>query len=457
MSAQFAAQSAGMELGNPGFKKDHGVEYAYMSGSMYRGIASPQLVVRMAKAKMLGFFGTAGLSMAEIKTGIQQIRAELKNGESFGLNLICNIYEPEVELETVRLYLSEGIQRVEASAFMEVTPALALYHLKGLSQGDDGRIQCNNKIIAKLSRPEVAQAFMSPVSQRLVAKWLSAGEISEQQAEWSKQVPVSRDICVEADSGGHTDRGLPAVLLPAIQRLARDLEQQYDYDHALRIGAAGGIGTPQGAAAAFVMGADFILTGSINQCTVEAGMSDVVKDMLQTINVQDTDYAPAGDMFEIGAKVQVLKKGVFFPARANKLHTLYSQYDALEQIPAKVRGMLEKQYFQKSLDEVWQDTQAYFIQSGQVAEVEKAKRDAKHKMALMFRSYLALAMRAAFAGETARKVDFQVHTGPALGAFNQWVKGTDLEDWRHRHADEIGKKLMSETSALLHNMAKSIL
>ncbi len=28
-------------------------------------------------------------------------------------------------------------------------------------------------------------------------------------------------------------------------------------------------------------------------------MSDSVKDLLQDINIQDTDYAPAGDMFEV--------------------------------------------------------------------------------------------------------------------------------------------------------------
>ena len=60
----------------------------------------------------------------------------------------------------------------------------------------------------------------------------------------------------------------------------------------IRVGAAGGIGAPEAAAAAFVMGADFVLTGSINQCTVEAGMSDAVKDLLLEINVQDTGYAP---------------------------------------------------------------------------------------------------------------------------------------------------------------------
>lgn len=450
-------EAAAALLGNADFRKEHGITFAYLSGSMYRGIASTRLVVRMAKAGMLGFFGTAGLSMAEIRQGIRAIRAELRSGEAYGLNLICNIHEPRVELESIRLYLDEDIRCIEASAFMEVTPALALYHLKGLTKGDDGRLQCANKIIAKLSRPEVAEAFMSPTPERLVAQWLAEGEISEQQAQWSRRVPVSQDICVEADSGGHTDRGLPAVLLPAVQRLARDMQERYGYEKALRVGAAGGIGTPQAAAAAFVTGADFIVTGSINQCTVEAGMSDVVKDMLQTINVQDTDYAPAADMFELGAKVQVLKKGVFFPARANKLYMLYSQYEAFEQIPAKQRALLEERYFQKSLDEVWQATERYFIEAGRRAEIDKAERDSKHKMALIFRSYLAMAMQAAFSGEEARKVDFQVHTGPALGAFNQWVKGTPMEDWRHRHADEIGRKLMCETSALLSGMTRSML
>jgi malonyl CoA-acyl carrier protein transacylase len=33
--------------------------------------------------------------------------------------------------------------------------------------------------------------------------------------------------------------------------------------------------------------------------------SATVKDLLQQINIQDTEYAPAGDMFELGARVQV--------------------------------------------------------------------------------------------------------------------------------------------------------
>src|SRR6185295_12181791 len=116
----------------------------------------------------------------------------------------------------------------------------------------------------------------------------------------------------------------------------------------IHVGAAGGIGTPQAAAAALIMGADFILTGSINQCTVEAGTSDAVKDLLQELNVQDTDYAPAGDMFEIGARIQVARRGLFFPARANKLYELYQRHGSLDEIDPKTRQQIQDRYFKRS-------------------------------------------------------------------------------------------------------------
>jgi trans-AT polyketide synthase/acyltransferase/oxidoreductase domain-containing protein len=46
--------------------------------------------------------------------------------------------------------------------------------------------------------------------------------------------------------------------------------KKYQYHKKIRIGAAGGIGTPEAAAVAYMLGAEFIMTGSINQCTVEA-------------------------------------------------------------------------------------------------------------------------------------------------------------------------------------------
>ncbi|MFP3813672.1 hypothetical protein, partial [Bacillus sp. SIMBA_005] len=55
-SAAHSQKTAGMRLGNEDFKKDYNIQYAYMTGSMYRGIASEQMVIKAAKAGMLGFF-----------------------------------------------------------------------------------------------------------------------------------------------------------------------------------------------------------------------------------------------------------------------------------------------------------------------------------------------------------------------------------------------------------------
>ncbi len=69
--------------------------------------------------------------------------------------------------------------------------------------------------------------------------------------------------------------------MPAIIRLRDDMMKKYRYGKTVRIGAAGGIGTPEVAMATFMLGADFIVTGSINQCTVEAATSGLVKDLLR--------------------------------------------------------------------------------------------------------------------------------------------------------------------------------
>lgn len=437
-------------LGSALFRKRFGVKYAYIAGAMYRGIATPKLVVRMGKAGLVAFFGTGGLSLADIEKGIQTIQGELRHGEAYGLNLLANYAYPEFERQTIELYLRYNVRLIEAAAFMQMTPALVLFRLKGLKRGKDGKVEGSHRILAKVSRPEVAEAFMSPAPEHIVQQLLKEGKISAEQAELAKRVPVSEDVCVEADSGGHTDGGIPTVLFPAMLTLKRTMERKYGYPEPICMGLAGGIGTPEAAAAAFMMGADFILTGSINQCTVEAGTSDDVKTLLQDINVQDTDYAPAGDMFETGAKVQVLKKGVFFPTRANKLFSLYNHHASLDDIPEKTRKQLQTTYFKKTFEEVWEDTRKYLEGQGLQHEVVKAEANPKHKMALVFRWYFGHTTRLALTGKHEERVNYQVHTGPALGAFNQWVKGTPLESWSARHADEIGKKLLTETAEYLN-------
>lgn len=433
-------------LGDEGFKKDYNLTYAYLTGGMYQGIASKEMVSKIGKAYMMGFYGTGGLDLDQINEAIKYVQKELDHGQSYGMNLVHNLYDPEMEEKTVGLFLTRNVKNIEAAAFLSITPALVKYHAKDLTRDKDGKVITKNRIIAKVSRPEVVEAFLSPAPERILAKLLEESKITPEEAKLSKEIPVADDICVEADSGGHTDGRVAYCLMPAMLRLRDEMMERYKYHKKVRVGAAGGIGTPESAAAAFILGADFILTGSINQCTVEAATSDAVKDLLQQMNVQDTEYAPAGDMFELGAKVQVLKKGLFFPARANKLYDLYRQYNSLNEIDEKTRTQIQERYFKKNLDEIYDDFKSYYP----AKEIEEAELNPKRKMALIFRWYFGYSSRLALSGIEESKVDYQVHCGPALGAFNQWVKGTNLEDWRNRHVDDIALKLMDETAELLN-------
>ena len=72
-----------------------------------------------------------------------------------------------------------------------------------------------------------------------------------------------------------------------------------------------------------------------------------------------------------------------------------------------------------------------------------AESSPKRKMVHIFKWYFWYTTELALAGKADGKVNFQVHTGPALGAFNRWVKGTRLQNWRARHVDEIGYAIMA--------------
>ena len=147
---------------------------------------------------------------------------------------------------------------------------------------------------------------------------------------------MADDITVEADSGGHTDNQSLVCLFPSITLLRDEIQSQSAYQ--TRIGAAGGIGTPTAALAAFMMGASYVVTGSVNQSCLEAGVSPHTKALLAQAAVPDVAMAPAADMFEMGVQVQVLKKGTFFPMRAQKLYSVYRAYDSIEAIPAAAAG-----------------------------------------------------------------------------------------------------------------------
>ncbi len=433
-------------LGDPTFCTDYKVDFPYVGGAMANGIASVELVEALSKAGMLGFFGSAGLSIEKVRESVERLQVSLKS-KPFGINFIHSPNEPHLEMQICELLLSKNICLVEASAFLDLTLPIVRYRLHGIHRAPDGTIICPNKVMAKVSRVEVATKFLSPAPEKMITELVNKGYLTTEQAQLAKQVPVAQDITAEADSGGHTDNRPAITLVPTIIALKDRLQKEFGYQKGIRVGAAGGISTPASAACAFAMGAAYIVTGTANQACVESGSCDEVRLMLAQAEQADTAMAPCADMFEMGVKVQVLKRGTMFPMRAQKLYDIYASYKSIEEIPEKDVKILEAQFFKKSLSETWAETAAFF-QARDPRQIEIAEKNPKHKMALVFRSYLGQSSHWANRGEDGRRLDFQIWCGPAMGAFNEWVKGTDLEKAQNRRVANVARNILAGAAVL---------
>ena len=436
----FAPASSPRQLGDISFCEDHGLRFPYMCGSMANGIASIELVEAAANAGLLSSFGAAGLTLSKIEHAVKHLTESL-GSKPFCFNLIFSPNEKGHEDAVVSLYIKYGIRLVETSAYMKLTLPAVRYRVHGIHRNANGEIETPNRIIAKASRVEVATKWFSPPPEKMLQELVASGDITEDQAVLATEIPMAQDLTVEADSGGHTDNRPAITLLPTIIALRDRCQKEFNYTLPLRVGAAGGIATPASAAAAFSMGAAYVLTGTVNQACVESGSSDIVRKMLADAQQADVTMAPAVDMFEMGVKLQVLKRGTMFAMRGNKLYELYRAYDSIDAIPEKERLSLEKSIFKAPLDDIWQLTRDFFNQRDP-EQVIKAEQDQKHKMALIFRWYLGLSSRWANTGEESRQVDYQVWCGPAMGAFNEWSKGSWLAEPANRTIVAVAMNLL---------------
>jgi PfaD family protein len=145
--------------------------------------------------------------------------------------------------------------------------------------------------------------------------------------------------------------------------------------------------------------------------------------------------------------VQVLRKGTLFAQRAQRLYETYRSFAGLEDIPTDVRARLEKDILGATFDEVWREVQRFFLERDP-AELTRADSDPKHRMALVFRWYLGLSSRWAIAGDERRRLDFQIWCGPAMGAFNDWAKGSFLEAPGARSVVQIARNFLEGAAVI---------
>ncbi|MFH8349552.1 ACP S-malonyltransferase [Streptomyces sp. NPDC018045] len=411
-------------LGARTFRERYGLRRAYVVGSMYGGVSGPELVRASAKAGLLGFLGIGGLSAEETDRHLRDTVGELGPGGSFGVNYLYRHGAPEQEAALVDSLLRHGVGLVEASGFPLITESLVRYRLKG------------GRILAKVSRTDIAAAFLAPPPAPLVARLLAAGAVTEEEAGAAAGRPMADDVCAEADGGWLTGAPDLLTLLPAVLRLRDEAARP---GHRVHVGCAGGIGTPEAAATAFLMGADFVLTGSVNQCSVEAATSDEVKDLLQEAREYDVTTAPWDEPAEPGVRARYLRRGLFFPARASRLHDLARRHPSLTELDDGARARLRDRYLGgEPLPEA---------QPGRAPEAESAA---------LLRQYFARGRRLAATGGQRSRVDYLVHCGPSMGAFNQAVAGTALRQWRARTVEAIADTLMEgaaeHLAARLHSL-----
>ena len=84
-----------------------------------------------------------------------------------------------------------------------------------------------------------------------------------------------------------------------------------------------------------------------------------------------------------------------------------------------------------------------------ISRIERAERDPKQKMALVFRWYLGMSSQWANQGDPARTVDYQIWCGPAMAAFNEWVKGSFLERPEGRKVATVAMNILYNASVLI--------
>ena len=439
------------DFGDPEFKRTYGLRYALYGGAMANGIASADMAIALGKAGCMGSYGSGGQRLEVVAREIDKMKAALGD-KPFLVNMLSN-RNADMEMQLAQLLIDKEVLGVEASAFIVPSEALVYFRVKGIRE-EAGKIVIPHKIIAKVSREEVLEKFVSPPADDLVASLLEAGRITAEEAILARRIPMADDITAEADSGGHTD-GRPLVsMLPALIALANRKQAEFGYRQKVRVGAGGGIGTGLSCLGAFEMGAAYVVTGSVNQGCVESGTSDYVKEILAETAMADVTMAPCADMFEVGAKVEVIKKKTMYAQNAQKLYEYYVKYPSFQDIPAADRDRIEKKILKDSFENIWKGTREYFLRVDP-SKVPQAEKNPKMKMALVFRWYLGSSSRWAVQGDMSRKFDMQIWCGQSMGAFNLWVKGTPMEKPENRHVDRVAMLLLK--SCAYHYMKNLLL
>ncbi|MET9457737.1 ACP S-malonyltransferase [Streptomyces canus] len=428
-------------LGSDAFRRDYGTAHAYAAGSLADGVSGPAMLARLATRGLLGFLSTVGRDIQDITEDLERLTGV---AGPYGLALPAMAATARHLDDVVRLGLARGVRHGEASAAAGVSEPLVRWRFTGARRGPDGIPVPVRQLLVKVARTAQADAFLSPAPPALIRRLVARGELTQEEAWAAERLPVASDVCAEAGPGWITSDLAGTALLPAVIALRDRAHLRHGYAEPPRVGAGGGLGDPGSVAAAFLRGADFVLTGSVNQASPQARTSTAVKELLAGLGVDDTAQAPEETLFELGGRTRVATGGTLFAARADALYQAYRRHASMEALDATTRSRFEDTIFQEPLTAVWERLREDLAPQQRA----RADRDDKHRMALVMRAYLKRATRLALTGDPRGRRDYQIPCGPAMGAFNDWARDTPLAAPENRHVDAIALALLEGAAEL---------
>ncbi len=436
------AEGAGspQPLGDPAFRHQYGLRHAYVASAPVAGVRTPEFVINLGQKGFLSFLDLAPEEdpvLPGVEAAIQQIsRALAGPGVSFGLSLRPAAADschgtPNSEEQLVAIALKHNLQVAEAVGYRRLTAPLVRFRFSGACCNGHGQPVARRQLLAQVTDRRTAALFLDPAPEKLVIGLVSRGELTAEEGEIARLLPMSGDLCTMT---GTAEGGDLITLLPAIQRLRDQLSGQYPGEP-IRVGAGGALGTPEALACAFLLGADFVLTGAINMSSAEVALPQFIKEILFQLTAGETCAVPAADGFELGARTQVLKRGTLFAARATKLYHLFRFHDSLESLDPELRKKLETSYFKRTI--------------ASIRDRLANNGGPKQQMAQVFGWYLRQSLRWAVEGDLANKLNYQIPCDESLAAFNLYAATSQLADPAQRTVAAIAETLMAAAATFV--------
>lgn len=431
----------GQSLGSGAFRARYRLRLAYLAGSS-RGAGSVETALRLAGAGLMGVLGGSGLSPEQVAARLLETRRQLPSGAPLALALLHSPENPELEMALALTATENEVDVLEVSGFLQPRLSLLMFRFAGCAERGEPRL-----VLARVARPDVASELVAPPSSHLLEMGLREGLLSPEDARVAVHWPLVSELCADPEGGGLTGSSSWAVLLPCLKAEATRARQRHGFSGEIFVGACGGMGSPEALAAAFFLGADFVMTTGINSCTPQSPLCPEARDLLAKVGVGDTTYAPAWETFELGGRMEVVRRGTLFAARAHKLQDIYRRGESLEALSESDRKWLEKHLLRTSIAEAWSRVQNE-LASVLPQALAAAADSPRLRLSLLCKWYLWSSLRAAH-GSATPSSDFAIPCDSEMGALNEWLKGTPLQPWSERHVDVLAQRLMTAAARRL--------